>query len=278
MQTQNDPSVKKHDWWVYGLNDQESNGIKLAFQKVGQFIVCGTLALVSYTVTNGLNSTRISQESYENFQRGYFRSKNQGLITYANHVCVYDDPAILAPFTAFSWYYKPEKLRYTLCATDRCFSNPIAASILRYGRVLPIDRKAGIDQPFLMDVIERLNQGQWVHMFPEGTRNIKYSENNHQIQPFKLGLAKMIVESKTPPVVLPIFHSGLHTVTNGVGNRIDIVVGEPIDSKELLDEIKKELKLDKMAEDEKSKKLVMIALSNTLQERLNKVRSTLIKD
>jgi 1-acyl-sn-glycerol-3-phosphate acyltransferase len=129
-----------------------------------------------------------------------------------------------------------------------------------------------------MDVIERLNQGQWVHMFPEGTRNIKHSENNHQIQPFKLGLAKMIVESKTPPVVLPIFHSGLHTVTNGIGNRIDIVVGEPIDSKELLDEIKNELKLDKPAADEKSKKLVMIALSNTLQERLNKVRSTLIKD
>lgn len=51
-----------------------------------------------------------------------------------------------------------------------------------------------------------LLQGDWVHMFPEGTRS-----RGGTLQPLKLGVGRMVTDATVPPLVVPFVHDGAHT-------------------------------------------------------------------
>ena len=59
-------------------------------------------------------------------------------------------------------------MRWSLGAREVCHSNPTHSLFFRLGQVLPIDRGAGIYQPIMNDMVEKLNEGAWLHLFPEG--------------------------------------------------------------------------------------------------------------
>ena len=48
--------------------------------------------------------------------------------------------------------------------------------------------------------------GEWIHMFPEGTRS-----KNDSILQVKKGVGRLIAEPETTPVVLPFYH-GIHDI------------------------------------------------------------------
>jgi len=53
-----------------------------------------------------------------------------------------------------------------MCATDRCFSRSLLTKFFRDMKTLPIERGGGLDQVGMRAAEYRLNQGDWVHIFP----------------------------------------------------------------------------------------------------------------
>lgn len=104
-----------------------------------------------------------------------------------------------------STFLKPEKptLRWTLAAKEICFSRPFHSLIFRLGKVLPVVRGEGIYQPIMNQVLDDLNNGDWVHIFPEG----KVNEKKEYIR-LKWGVGRLVADAKITPIVLPFYHYG----------------------------------------------------------------------
>jgi hypothetical protein len=64
----------------------------------------------------------------------------------SNHVAAMDDPFVIASLLPPSVMLEAQKLRWTLCATDRCFTNPVLSTFFRSVKVLPVSRGDGIYQ------------------------------------------------------------------------------------------------------------------------------------
>eukprot|EP01035_Chromulina_nebulosa_P019900 gene19900-25855_t len=108
-----------------------------------------------------------------------------------------DDPGIWAAILPW-WKVTSNKLRWVLCTEDVFFFKKWLQSILAGGNVMPLDRSGSLEQPLFEVFKEKLDQGLWCHIFPEG--------------PFKIGVGKLIAHSVTTPIVLPIYHKGMDTV------------------------------------------------------------------
>eukprot|EP00238_Polyblepharides_amylifera_P012435 CAMPEP_0196579336 /NCGR_PEP_ID=MMETSP1081-20130531/20392_1 /TAXON_ID=36882 /ORGANISM="Pyramimonas amylifera, Strain CCMP720" /LENGTH=422 /DNA_ID=CAMNT_0041898883 /DNA_START=424 /DNA_END=1692 /DNA_ORIENTATION=+ len=175
------------------------------------------------------------------------RPANQGLLTVSNHVAAIDDPLVLAAALPMETLMNAQALRWTLCATDRCFNRGhVINSFFRAGKVLPVERGAGLDQVGMKSAEAKLASGDWVHVFPEGTRSL-----DREVKPAKRGVGRMFFgalkatkESLTPsplPILLPIVHLGMEglmpkgTKIPRLGNKISILIGEPIQVQDLLD-------------------------------------------
>ena len=61
---------------------------------------------------------------------------------------------------------------------------------------------------------EKLQQGQWCHVFPEGRvwQNWRFEKNEPILGPFKIGVGKLIAHCTTNPVIIPIYHKGMDSV------------------------------------------------------------------
>ena len=59
----------------------------------------------------------------------------QALITVSNHVAALDDPLVTAALLPPGAFLSPRALRWTLCATDRCFTSPAATAFFRAAKV-----------------------------------------------------------------------------------------------------------------------------------------------
>ena len=67
---------------------------------------------------------------------------------------------------------------------------PFPRHIFQNGKTLPIDRKAGINQPIMKTAAGRAAEGDWIHIFPEA--RISYTG---QLLPLKRGIGKLICDS-----------------------------------------------------------------------------------
>ena len=62
------------------------------------------------------------------------RPPGQALITVSNHVSALDDPLVTSTLLPQRLLTPPD-VRWTLCATDRCFKHPALAAFFRAGKV-----------------------------------------------------------------------------------------------------------------------------------------------
>jgi len=106
----------------------------------------------------------------------------------------------------------------------------VTGFIFSQGQCVPIVRGAGINQPGFEYLKKILQEGGWVHIFPEGTRNRKPElgiQNN-----FTQGIAHLLLAAN--PIVLPFYHSGMEKILPvgallpRVGKKVKIVFGESI--------------------------------------------------
>lgn len=64
-------------------------------------------------------------------------------------------------------------------------------------------------QPGLCAAEERLAAGDWVHIFPEGTR----SRDGGRMGPVRKGVGRLVAAcAEARPVILPFVHSGMQEV------------------------------------------------------------------
>lgn len=57
-----------------------------------------------------------------------------------------DDPLVIASLLPPNIMLEAQNLRWTLCATDRCFRNPVTSAFFKHVKVLPVSRGDGIYQ------------------------------------------------------------------------------------------------------------------------------------
>lgn len=195
------------------------------------------------------------------------RPKGVGLLTVCNHTSVVDDPWLVGSIMPWTTLFNLPQMRWGLCADSICFSNALKSSFCGSGKVLPVERGAGFNQWTWRSTSNKLNRGDWVHIFPEGR---VYQQNafdvkkgwsqpsgrrapkGRELGPLKWGVGKLIADTKVMPIVLPFFHWGMenivpHDSNNKVvspipalGQSLGVIVGEPMKFDDLLREHEEE--------------------------------------
>ncbi|ONI04415.1 hypothetical protein PRUPE_6G320700 [Prunus persica] len=158
-------------------------------------------------------------------------------IQVSNHVASMDDPLVLAALLPRHVLLDAQNLRWTLCATDRCFANPATSAFFRSVRVLPVSRGDGIYQKGMDTAISKLNQGGWVHIFPEGSRS---RDGGKTMGSSKRGVGRLVLDADNIPMVVPFVHSGMQDIMPigasipRIGKTVTVVIGDPIYFDDLL--------------------------------------------
>ncbi|CAJ0757799.1 13883_t:CDS:2 [Entrophospora sp. SA101] len=129
--------------------------------------------------------------------------RTRPILTVANHLSTVDDPLIWGSLP-FKVFLNREKVRWTLGAQELCFITP----------------GAGIYQPAMDFALDRLNDGNWVHVFPEGKIN-----QTLDMLKFKWGIGRLeeIMPEERDRPWIPI-----------LGKKMVIAYGNPIDFKDVL--------------------------------------------
>ncbi|XP_058076717.1 uncharacterized protein LOC131225243 [Magnolia sinica] len=165
------------------------------------------------------------------------RSEGKPLITVSNHVAAVDDPFVIASLLPPSVLLDANSLRWTLCATDRCFSNPVTSAFFRCVKVLPVSRGDGVYQKGMDMALSKLNQGGWVHIFPEGSRS---RDGGRTMGSAKRGVGRLVMDADNIPIVLPFVHTGMEDIMPigthfpKIGKMVTVLIGDPIHFDDLL--------------------------------------------
>ncbi|KAF8582411.1 acyltransferase-domain-containing protein [Ramaria rubella] len=158
--------------------------------------------------------------------------KGKGILTVSNHISVVDEPLTWGILPS-SHFTRARPMRWSLGASDICFTNPLFSEFFRQGQVLETFRGKGIRQEAVDRAIHLLNEGQWVHIFPEG----KIAQPAHSnLRRFKWGVGRMLIEAEELPTILPMWVTGFDQVMNESrgfprfiprpGKRISVTFGE----------------------------------------------------
>lgn len=159
---------------------------------------------------------------------------DRGILTIANHVSVCDEPFMwgVLPLSTFA---DSRTVRWTLGASDMMFNGMLDSWFFRKGQVIETFRGKGIYQAAIDDATRKLNEGRWIHIFPEG--KIK-QEALLELRRFKWGISRMLMEAKRTPLIIPVWIQGFEQVMHESrtfprllprpGKKVTIVIGEPI--------------------------------------------------
>ncbi|GAA5876139.1 hypothetical protein JCM16303_007035 [Sporobolomyces ruberrimus] len=163
-------------------------------------------------------------------------NKDQGVLTISNHVSVVDEP--------FTWgsiplrnFLNPKTLRWTLGASDMMFNGKLDSWFFRKGQVIETFRGKGIYQDAVDLASKKLDEGNWVHIFPEG--KIK-QEDLTELRRFKWGVSRILMECERLPLIVPVWIKGFEQVMDeprvsphfvpNTNKDITILYGKPINA------------------------------------------------
>ncbi|XVF41872.1 hypothetical protein PTKIN_Ptkin01aG0315500 [Pterospermum kingtungense] len=207
-----------------------------AIYRMLQAVAVPFIGNVCHVFMNGLN--RVQVYGLEKLHDALLnRPKNKPLLTVSNHVASVDDPLVIASLLPPRVLLDAQNLRWTLCASDRCFSNPVTSAFFRSVKVLPVSRGDGIYQKGMDMAIAKLNTGGWVHIFPEGSRS---RDGGKTVRSSKRGVGRLVLDADNAPIVLPFVHTGMQDVMPiganfpRIGKTVTVVIGDPIHFDDLL--------------------------------------------
>lgn len=193
------------------------------------------------------------------------RRKDQALVTVSNHRSCIDDPVL---WGVLKWQHlvtKNEVMRWALGASEICFTNNFYARFFGYGRVVPVVRGDGVYQPSMDFILKKLNNGGWVHVFPEG----KVNETKEDMR-LKWGVGRLIAECRIVPLVLPMWHIGMDDILPNrrpyiphVGKKVTLVIGKPIDFEYMMQQLRSK---------RNSPMEIRKAITDKIQEELKQLR------
>ncbi|XP_033746737.1 tafazzin-like [Pecten maximus] len=228
---------------------------RLAISSVG-FISKIVVGLNNFKVVNKQTLTRNIQET----------GNGRGLITVTNHHSCLDDPTL---WGILGWKFVfgkvGEKMRWTLAADNVCYTSPFNAKFFCLVKSIPVVRGDSVYQRGVDFAIEKLNNGEWVNIFPEARVN-----QSQEFLRYKWGVGRMIAEAKELPVVIPFFHVGMDNVSPNTGQfkyyprlfkRVTMVIGDAINFSDIINQ------KDKLSPVELRKQL-----TDLIQERMAELK------
>ena len=149
-------------------------------------------------------------------------------VLFVKHSSVYEIFILLKHFSPSSWVGKYE-LMYL----------PIFRGVFKKFKLIPVKRGRGAKEVMKVKEMgkERLSTGNWIIIFPEGTR-MEYNKSK------RYGLSGSLLAKETGSMVLPISHnSGKYWKRRGLVKKqgvISFVIGEAFSTNNMsLDEINK---------------------------------------
>ncbi|VDN03698.1 unnamed protein product [Thelazia callipaeda] len=162
------------------------------------------------------------------------QDRSRPLITVSNHRSNMDDPLIWCLFTWPEFFSNVSRFRYTLAANDICFTKSWHSWFFSLGKCIPVVRGAGVHQEGVDFCIDKLAKNGWIHIFPEGKVTLEPVR-------IKWGVARMIMDSPNPPIVLPIWIQRMAEVWPQskpyyprLGKHVTITIGKELDMKEYM--------------------------------------------
>ncbi|WWC69460.1 uncharacterized protein I206_103400 [Kwoniella pini CBS 10737] len=171
----------------------------------------------------------------------------RGIVTLCNHNSVCDDPMMwsLMPLSNYFPFATPSHTcrnsRWTLGASDVLFTKPLHSKFFDLGQVIETHRGGGIFQPAVDRAVKLLQDGSWIHIFPEGKVNQEPTNPKGGLFRFKWGIGRIIMDSKVMPEIIPIWISGFDQLLDErrgwpkpvprPGAKISITVGKPLTSR-----------------------------------------------
>ncbi|GAX73579.1 hypothetical protein CEUSTIGMA_g1030.t1 [Chlamydomonas eustigma] len=205
--------------------------------QIGRAFTLGIISGACKLVLNVINTTSV--ENHDIWLKHVMnRELGRGLITISNHTTLVDDPGVISAITPW-WYFWSEPqhhgMRWSMCAKEVCFKNDLLRQFFANGKVMPIVRGGGVDQPVMTTAANQVATGGWLHVFPEGRIMM-----TGKLGPFRWGVGKVVCDAKKAsggkdPIILPIFHSNmaavlpLDTYMVRAGKQISVTIGEPLD-------------------------------------------------
>ncbi|KAG6535649.1 hypothetical protein ZIOFF_000672 [Zingiber officinale] len=183
-----------------------------------------------YVFMHGLNHVQIYgvEKLHQAFKQ---RPEGKPLLTVSNHVAAVDDPLVIASLLPPSSLLNAHDLRWTLCATDRCFRNPLLSAFFHCLKVLPVSRGDGVYQKGMDSALSKLNNGGWVHIFPEGSRS---RDGGRTMAAAKRGVGRLVIDADTTPIVIPFVHAGMQEIMPigthfpKIGKNVTVLIGDPL--------------------------------------------------
>ncbi|XP_060078968.1 tafazzin-like [Ylistrum balloti] len=223
--------LEPHMWqFPQRLNTVWKIKSRVATSSVG-FISKIFVALNNFKVVNKQNLTKNIRET----------GNGRGLITVTNHHSCLDDPTL---WGILGWNFVfgklGEKIRWTLTADNVCYTNTFNAKFFCLVKSIPVVRGDGVYQRGVDYAIEKLNNGEWVNIFPEAKVN-----QDKEFLRYKWGVGRMIAEAEVLPVVIPFFHVGMDSVSPNEGKfkyyprifkRVTMVIGEAINFSDIINQ------------------------------------------
>jgi len=170
----------------------------------------------------GLNTLQFERREYWDEAS---TQRSRGLLSFSNHVSLFDDPLLISNLGKTSY----SEVRWIPADHINFFGSYLKGLLFSSGKCDPIIRGGGLDQPGFSFLLDRLKNGEWVHIFPEGGRT---RETGARLRtPFKQGIGRLLVEAR--PLALPFYHLGMESILPigaaipRVGKRVHVLFGKP---------------------------------------------------
>ncbi|THH13158.1 hypothetical protein EW146_g7033 [Bondarzewia mesenterica] len=164
------------------------------------------------------------------------RSRGRGVVTGASDI-MFTNPCVNQTLSCVPFYPN---------TTSRPAS--IFSAFFRNGQVLEIFRGIGIHQPAIDTAIQKLSNGDWIHLFGEGKvcQPHTFEEVNGvaKLRRFKWGVGRILMETPRPPIIIPMWLTGFeklmpegrtfpYNFIPRIGTKLSVTFGEPISPEDI---------------------------------------------